>query len=86
MSEPETETETPRPPAGRLARALAGRVDRSILADVGVVVGLGLVARGVALLSSAAAWIVVGVAIAAVSIVAVLPAKTPTPKPKGGQQ
>jgi hypothetical protein len=73
---------TPRPPAGRLARCLDGRVDRSILSDVGVVVGLVVIARGLVLLSSAAAWIFIGAAIVAVSVVAVLPAKQPS-VPKG---
>jgi hypothetical protein len=76
------ETETPRPPAGRLARCLDGRVDRSILSDVGVVVGLVVIARGLVLLSSAAAWIFIGAAIVAASVVAVLPAKQPS-VPKG---
>ncbi len=80
----DTENEAPRPPAGILARALAGRVDRSIIPDVGVVAGVVVVARGLMLLSSAYAWIFVGAAIVAVSLFAVLPAKSPTPK--GGQQ
>jgi hypothetical protein len=81
MSETETE---PRPAAGILARALAGRVDRSIIPDVGLVAGVVVIARGLVLLSSAYAWIFVGAAIVAVSLVAVLPAKPPTPK--GRQQ
>jgi hypothetical protein len=81
----ETAIDSPRPPAGRLARLLEGRVDRSILSDVGVVVGLVVVARGLWLLSSAAAWIFAGAAIVAISVVAVLPAKQPHTPPKKGQ-
>lgn len=83
VASPYDPTDPPRPPAGRLARLLEGRVDRSILSDVGVVVGLGVVARGLWLVSSAAAWIFAGVALVAISIVAVLPAKQPPHSPKG---
>jgi hypothetical protein len=83
MTEREPKTETPRPPTGRLARCLDGRVDRSILSDVGAVVGLVVVARGLVLLSSAAAWIFIGAAIVAASVVAVLPAKQSSEPPKG---
>lgn len=77
--------DAPRPPVGRLARFLDGRVDRSVLADVGVVAGVAVIARGLVMLSSAAAWIFVGAALLAISVVAVLPAKQPT-SPKGSTQ
>ena len=73
-----------RQPKGVLARCLTGRLDRSVLSDVGVLVGLGLCVRGLWLLSSALGWIGAGVALVVLSVMAVLPPKSQAPKaPKG---
>jgi hypothetical protein len=60
---------------GVLVRFLEGRVDRSILSDVGVVTGLVLVGVGLAQLHAALGWIFAGAAVAGVSVVSVLPPK-----------
>ena len=68
---------------GLLARCVDGRLDRSILSDVGVLLGAGLFLFGLAQVSRPAAWIVAGALIVAVSVLMVLPPKakaTKTPK------
>ena len=70
--------------AGLLARCLDGRIDRSVLSDVGVLVGLGVFGVGLFRLWPPAAWLFTGAVIVAVSVLAVLPAKKGATKaPKG---
>jgi hypothetical protein len=71
-------------PTGILARCLQGRLDRTVLSDVGVIVGLVLVGRGLLQLSSALAWLFAGTTLVVLSVIAVLPPKIAAPsKPKG---
>jgi hypothetical protein len=63
-------------PRGVLARALDGRLDRSIVSDLGVLAGVAMCARGLFLLSSALGWLFVGAAVIGLSAIAVLPPKT----------
>jgi hypothetical protein len=65
---------------GIVARALDGRLDRTVLSDVGVLIGIGLFGFGLWQLSHPAAWLFAGVALAAVSVLAVLPQKKSDPK------
>jgi hypothetical protein len=69
---------------GLLARCFDGRLDQSILSDVGVLAGVGLFLFGLAQVSRPAAWIVAGAVLVAVSVLAVLPPKPKATKsPKG---
>lgn len=67
---------------GLLARVIDGRLDRSILADVGVVLGLGCVGYGIRLVYAPAVWIFLGAAVMGLSVVSMLPAKKAARSPK----
>lgn len=60
---------------GFVARACEGRLDRSVLSDVGVLVGVSLFGYGLWQLSHPIAWLFAGVAVTGASVVAVLPQK-----------
>ena len=65
---------------GVVARACEGRLDRSVLSDVGVLIGLGSFGFGLWQLSHPAAWLFAGVAVAGASVLAVLPQKKSVPR------
>jgi hypothetical protein len=67
-------------PRGFVARALAGRVDRTILGDIGVLAGAGLFTFGLWQYSHPSAWLFAGAALVAVSVLAMLPAKKIAPR------
>lgn len=66
-------------PRGLIARCLHGRLDRSVLSDVGVLAGVGMFTFGLWQYSHPAAWLFSGAAVVGVSVLAVLPPKK-TPK------
>lgn len=66
---------------GTLAQCFDGRIDRSILSDIGVLLGLVLVGAGLWQLSRPAGWIFAGLALIAISLIAILPAKSSLSKP-----
>lgn len=65
---------------GILARFFNGRLDRSILSDIGLLVGVIVFGYGLWQLSQPAAWLFAGASIVAASVLAVLPAKKPAVK------
>jgi hypothetical protein len=71
---------------GVLARWVDGRLDRSVLSDIGAIVGAGLFLFGLAQLSRPVAWIVAGALIVAASVLLVLPAKPKAVRPPKGPE
>lgn len=67
-------------PRGFVARALAGRIDRTILGDIGVLAGASFFTFGLWQYSHPAAWLFAGAALTAVSVLAMLPAKKMAPR------
>ena len=63
---------------GLVARAIDGRLDRSIVGDLGVVLGCVLVAVGLWERSRPLALVFVGLMVVAGSIIGLLPPKKPT--------
>ena len=73
-------------PRGLIARCLNGRVDRSILSDIGVIAGVSMFTFGLWQYSHPAAWLFAGAAVVGLSVLAVLPAKKMAPRtPKADQ-
>lgn len=68
---------------GLLVRALAGRLDQTILSDVGVVAGVVVFGYGLWQMSQPIAWLFAGAALVGLSVIAALPAKKATRLPKG---
>lgn len=67
---------------GVVARALDGRLDRSILSDVGVLVGAGMIGYALWQWSHPMAWLFTGAVIVSLSILSVLPPKKTPRSPK----
>lgn len=65
---------------GLIARALHGRIDKTVLSDGGVLVGLLMAGYGIWQFSAPAAWLFAGAAVVAASVIAVLPSKVAPPK------
>jgi len=68
---------------GLLARCVDGRLDRSVLSDLGVLAGVGVFGFGLWQYSHPAAWLFSGAVIVGLSVIAVLPPKRTGKAPKG---